>query len=423
MKRKSAIAIICVLAVLLLAAPLSYAWFSYSLKSEAHMDSYVHKSYFESGDGTSAEQFIDGLHATEEGCAFEIKYPVQLYYFAWLQALGYFNIPNNGSEIDQVYFYLSDDLDMTGWVLPQVGTQTYPFVGNFNGNGHTISNLTVQNVEGTGANAWTDKPDDITGLNIVGFFGVVGSLNPAGSANAGEVNAAVNSGSNFTPTAGYTYDNAVNEIKNFILEDTVIKTDLANSLAGIAAGYVNGTMENVKVVGGTLHSTATTALAYTANLSDFGAVGYCTDEYKGSNQVITVLVYDPQAVTNSGMGSAIGQGNNWGGSVDMLSMYGDLLKADFVQLAHHGMTNGYGRNMPNMILFYAKVQPEIILWPNSKEQYYNPQDDELIAVFDWNLEAQKYAKETWLAGGDEITVFELPYTLGSAHAFDPEPPA
>ena len=107
----------------------------------------------------------------------------------------------------------------------------------------------------------------------------------------------------------------------------------------------------------------------------------------------------------------------------MLSMYGDLLKADFVQLAHHGMKNGYGRNMPNMILFYAKVQPEIILWPNSKEQYYNPQDDELIAVFDWNLEAQKYAKETWLAGGDEITVFELPYTLGSAHAFDPEPPA
>lgn len=103
----------------------------------------------------------------------------------------------------------------------------------------------------------------------------------------------------------------------------------------------------------------------------------------------------------------------------MLSMYGDLLKADFVQLAHHGMKNGYGRNMPNMILFYAKVQPEIILWPNSKEQYYNPQDDELIAVFDWNLEAQKYAKETWLAGGDEITVFELPYTLGSAHAFDP----
>ena len=113
MKRKSAIAIICVLAVLLLAAPLSYAWFSYSLKSEAHMDSYVHKSYFESGDGTGATQFAGSGLSSEEGCAFEIKYPVQLYYFAWLQALGYFNIPQNGSEIEQVYFYLSDDLDMT----------------------------------------------------------------------------------------------------------------------------------------------------------------------------------------------------------------------------------------------------------------------------------------------------------------------
>ncbi|MBR0231239.1 MAG: hypothetical protein IJQ53_03330 [Clostridia bacterium] len=323
MKRKSAIAIICVLAVLLLAAPLSYAWFSYSLKSEAHMDSYVHKSYFESGDGTGATQFAGSGLSSEEGCAFEIKYPVQLYYFAWLQALGYFNIPQNGSEIEQVYFYLSDDLDMTGWVLPQVGTQTYPFVGNFNGNGHTISNLTVQNVEGTGPNAWTDKPDDITGLNIVGFFGVVGSLNPTGSANAGEVNAAVSSGSSFTPTAGYTYDNAVNEIKNFILEDTVIKTDLANSLAGIAAGYVNGTMENVKVVGGTLHSTATTALTYTANLSDYGAVGYCTADYRGTNSVVTVYVYDPQVYTNAN-GSAMEQGNNWGNSVEIQTMYEDL---------------------------------------------------------------------------------------------------
>lgn len=106
----------------------------------------------------------------------------------------------------------------------------------------------------------------------------------------------------------------------------------------------------------------------------------------------------------------------------MVPMYGDYLKADFLQLAHHGMKNGHGKNMPNTISFYAKVRPEVILWPNSEKQYYDPPDDELIATFDWNLEAQKYARETWLAGGDDITVFELPYTEFSAYRFEPASP-
>ena len=101
MKRKLMIVVLCSVIGMLLVGTISYAWFADTLRKNVQIESYVHKSYFESGDGTSAEQFIDGLHATEEGCAFEIKYPVQLYYFAWLQALGYFNTPD-GSNIEQV---------------------------------------------------------------------------------------------------------------------------------------------------------------------------------------------------------------------------------------------------------------------------------------------------------------------------------
>lgn len=330
MKRKYLTILLCILAALLLAGTFSLGWFADTLQQKTDIDSFVHKSYFESGDGSAATQYqtydsngepIIGKDPvtgetleSETGCAFEIKYPVQLYYFAWLQALGYFNEPTNG-QAKPFYFYLSADLDMTGWVLPQAGTQDYPFIGNFDGNGHTILNLTVQNIEGSGSDAWTDKPEDINGLNIVGFFGVVGGLGGA----SGENNYALPSGA----PNNYTYAKATNEIKNFTLEDVTIKTDLPESLAGLAAGFVNGTMENVKVVGGTLHSTATTALSYTPNLSDYGAVGYCTAEYKDSNKVTTVRVYDPQSYTTAG-GSAEGQGNNWGESVNMREMYDHL---------------------------------------------------------------------------------------------------
>ena len=89
-------------------------------------------AYFDYGNGTDAEN------------AYGIRTPRQLYNLAWLQYLGYFNkIKNNASE--QVYFELADDIDMTGWTLPPIGTTNYPFIGNFNGNGKVISNLNVSN--------------------------------------------------------------------------------------------------------------------------------------------------------------------------------------------------------------------------------------------------------------------------------------
>ena len=40
---------------------------------------------------------------------------------------------------------MRNTLDMTNWPLPPIGTTKYPFIGNFNGNGSTIENLTTTN--------------------------------------------------------------------------------------------------------------------------------------------------------------------------------------------------------------------------------------------------------------------------------------
>ena len=326
MKKRSLALLTALLFLLTLATSVTFAWLSDSLQSTIGATSYVHKSYFESGDGTSSLQYnvsydgqgnpthgVDGQGntlASEEGCAFEIRYPLQLYYFAWLQNLGYFNDVENGTA-ETVHFYLSADLDMSDFVLPPIGTEEYPFIGEFDGNGHTITNLTITTSEDV-----TDKPSEgTTGANIVGFFGVVGSLGTAGSVSTSEGAAAT-----------YTYSSAANSVKNVTLSGAYIETEEAESLAGVAAGYVNGTMQNVKVVGGTISSSADTALSYTDNLSDFGAVGYCTDEFTGTNRVTTIRIYDPQVVTNNGGGgSTIGQNNQWGGSIEMQNMYTDLV--------------------------------------------------------------------------------------------------
>ena len=303
-----------------------YAWLSNSLESTVGATSYVHKSYFESGDGTSTQQYnvsydADGnpIHGydsqgnpltSEAGCAFEIRYPLQLYYFAWLQNLGYFNEPDpETGEIEPVYFYISEDLDMTGWVLPPSGTAEYPFIGEFNGNGHTISNLTVTN-----ANTVTDIPNEgTTGEQIIGFFGVVGEYN--GSANA---------------------NNHTARVENFTLNGVTIESTAPaenKSLVGVAAGYVNGVMNGVAVANSTvtvangvsaLGMPASESGGGTANQSDYGLVGYCTEPYRLDLNVTRVTLAAPVETQNVMYKNLQDEGPGFGGSVKMHQLYNRL---------------------------------------------------------------------------------------------------
>ena len=209
--------------------------------------SYVAR-YFESGDGSCDAEIVKGYgsdgnpvfntkpdgstytdeeyKASDTPAAYEIKTQEQLYNLAWLQYLGYFND-------NAVYFYLSADLDMTGWVLPPIGTTEYPFVGSFDGNGYTISNLTVSNraagtdmAAGSGADSEMpiqvkeelakDGADDLGDeAQIIGLFGAVGDY-----------------------TGGATYSSAISTVKDVRIDGITIETKTQKALAGLAAGFI-----------------------------------------------------------------------------------------------------------------------------------------------------------------------------------------
>ncbi len=292
------------------------AWMSDNgMSSPIDITSNVHKAYFESGDGTKdivrdeSGEIISG--------PFEIANPLQLYYFSWLQYLGFFNVDNDeNGEIDTLYFRLSKNIDMkyinedgeeVEYVLPPIGTKEHPFLGNFDGEGHTISDLTVENSydnlfeapDGTDEESF----DKTTPAEIIGFFGVVGEL----------------------PDKDYNYSSIANEVKNFVLENITVKTQTSSALIGLVAGYVNGIVDCVGVVGSQVDIKAgTQTLTYTNNLSDYSLIGYCTPECKNEIYLLGSSVKNPEipvAYTVVPDNTSGGSSHGWGGSVKMTDIY------------------------------------------------------------------------------------------------------
>ena len=297
MKRTSLFLVI-VITVAMLVQTFSLAWMSDNgLSSIINVSGAVHKNYFAYGDGSKETPY-------------GIANPVQLYYFAWLQYLGYFNNTDNNNDgfRDPFYFELDPNiegnLDMTGYKLPPIGTIDNPFIGSFNGNGVTISNLTVKNYynELSAPPSGTDK---FGGADIIGFFGVIGSI----------------SGDD------YKYETLENEVKNVILENITIETQTEKTLIGLVAGYVNGVVDCVGVVGSTINikDNVKGGTTYTENLSDYSLIGFCTDEFRKSVYTVNLSLAlpgatdDPYNLVPDMTGE--GQQHGWGGSIAMKSIF------------------------------------------------------------------------------------------------------
>lgn len=252
-----------------------------------HLNAGAEAAYFGGGDGSSGNPYI-------------ISNSNHLYNLAWLQYIGYFNSPE---PVKQLYFKLGDDvpatgLDMTGVVLPPIGTDTYPFLGNFDGNGKKIVNLTVSNDDPMQSTSdfGVTKPDTsilsgTTRPNIVGFFGVVGQL----------------------PSQNINYTSSTVEMKNFTLENLTIVSKTSQTLVGFAAGYVDGNVSGVKIGGNSkinLNESTTTAITdITNDLSDYGLVGYTTKKGSTGNYSQDISKY-----YHTG-GSGSGADPLWGGSI------------------------------------------------------------------------------------------------------------
>ncbi len=301
-------------------------------------------SYFAYGNGKAS---------SSTDSPYGISKPRHLYNLAWLTYLGYYN--------EQKYFELADNLDMTGWTLPPIGTPENPFIGNFNGNGYVISNITIsnnytdygtkhpsivtKNVFESGDNPFTTNITETDNYpNIVGFFGVVGNYH-----------------SKYTEL---TYTPGINEIKTFGICGINVKTVAGQTLIGALAGYVDGTISNVAVDSSTLniaseddnhnpitHTALPSSDVPSGNLSDFSIIGYS----KNTKQIrkVNESIYDIEVAHEEEFNVPDGgDGVGWGGSINMYDLY---LRLDKMRSNLKSNNSGYTNQTSSEYEFRIKT--------------------------------------------------------------------
>ena len=267
--------------------------------------------------GTESGYFAYGNGKTKD-TAYGIKTPRQLYNLAWLQYLGLLDLDSK-----QLYFELADNIDMTGWVLPPIGTETYPFISYFDGQGYAISNLTVSNnfseynthpsVISAWDNSTTSKKKQ---PHILGLFGVVGNYNNLPDLPDEPQENVV------------YYDDIKNTFTNTALNNITIKSVVSDSLIGIAVGYNSADLKNIVVDNSTINVAAANSTyyaipnsttPYTKNISDHTLVGYTTKKktISKASQTAYAVNTDSNIEFNA---TEDGTSSGWGGSIDMKSV-------------------------------------------------------------------------------------------------------
>ena len=330
---KKAVHTICIFLSLAFAfVAVTFCWFSRGELLNFRDDFGSAKaSYFGGGDGSSEEK------------AYVISSSTHFYNLAWLQYLGYFNAAggaNNGRL--QSYFKLTKNIDMselqrngTVSALPPIGTEQYPFIGNFNGNGHKIDKVFVSNLMSdlivrptTYKTATDDNNNEVlavygtTGtttkaVNIVGLFGVTGDYGVSADAKG------VVSGSNeYTnkfkdslslPTAATTSGAdevyyGVMKVGNLYTDNLSVKSASSKTLVGLAAGYASASLSNVGVYRCDITVNAgATGLSDSAPLSNYSILGDYND---------AVITWNEKPSGGGGGGS----GNDWGGSINIFEL-------------------------------------------------------------------------------------------------------
>ena len=157
---------------------------------------------------------------------------------------------------------LCDNIDLSGietWT--PIGSESTPYTGTFDGQGYTISGMTIENAEsysglfgnvtGTVKNFTVTGSITITGDETVARVGgAVGSL---GTASAGGTVSGVTSGVDITVSAGNDHiggvvgsmpENSSPTVENCIYTGKITVTAAAGSVAGIVGYIRTGTIQN-----------------------------------------------------------------------------------------------------------------------------------------------------------------------------------
>lgn len=316
---------------------ITLSWFNKGFNIEFNKQTGLSEAnYFASGDGTKDNPYT-------------ITTPRHYYNFAWLQYLGEFNKTikkDNIDVIDQKYFVLANDIDMSEYVVPPVGTSEYAFVGNFNGGGYVINNLIVSNnfidFGARHPSVVNETSFNEKNINILGTFGVVGN---------DEVNRE-------DRTKYYYYnvnaiETPINCIQNLYLDNVTITSTSNQLLIGIIAGYADGVIKTCGV-----HYATFEINGATSHISNDGI-------FKDNQQIsnYTLLgAYNTNRFYWDGEPGFDGTVASWGDSISMLTLYrriaymtageygdtiGDFSK-QILTLKNYKLRVKYGRsNIPN----------------------------------------------------------------------------
>lgn len=330
------VGIICLTIAVVLCCVATFAWFDNSVGSLDFPTNFGGSSiaaYFNGGEGSKADPF-------------QIDNPTNLYNLAWLQYLGYFNLRNglnNGRA--QTYFKLTSDIDMSEVAsylkaLPPIGTSEHPFIGQFDGNNKTVSKLNVSNKRDDYGVYPTNAKFDNSGMlttcadaadatpsqiEFVAMFGVVGDFNEwvtKSTAYTGNDNNVEFGDSRAEPAPNPSPDpNKANQffygsmyVGSMYVDNLVVKSYTDNTLVGLAAGYVAGSLKNFGVYRSTINlagGSKGTTLAKTIDANG-NQVAYGNTVSKFS----IVGDYDTTLVGWTEKPS----GNDFGGSVDMRTL-------------------------------------------------------------------------------------------------------
>ena len=312
---------------------------SFSAISFAWLASGKYLNFPSSFGGSATPAYFAGGNGSFEK-PFRITNAVHLYNLAWLQYLGYFNQRedfNNG--LDQTYFELGKDVDMRGMAIPPIGTEEYPFIGEFKGNGHKVTNLTISNKKGTGdlvkaptnakfSNNILRFVDETADIEIVGMFGVTG--NYKGYLKDYLENHAKN------PT---DFNTAKVNVSNFYVDKIHVRSNSAKTLAGLAAGYIGGNFSDVGVY--------RSDIKFAANAQANGVAGE-----RVLSKYSLVGAYNEDLITWD-------DANTWGGSIDMRMLarrINYMASSAGKGTAYYSSSNSY--------------VPKNIFYKNAKYNYY-----------------------------------------------------
>ena len=248
-----------------------------------------------------------------EGC-YQVADAFQLFWFAGLVN----GTLTDGTEQNtSASAVLTADIELSGETWTPIGSESTPYTGTFDGQGYTISGMTIENAESYsglfGNVTGTVRDFTVTGsITITGdktvakVGGAVGSL---GTASVGGTVSGVTSDVDITVSAGNDHiggvvgsmpENSSPTVENCVYTGDINITVAAGSVAGVVGYIRTGTIQNCANWGGISINTG-------GNGSVGGILGYCNN-----GKIYIRNCYNSGSIAAEGtanVGAIVGQNN------------------------------------------------------------------------------------------------------------------